>query len=146
MLDATQTVAWTFPNAPESAAAARRAAVEQLARWDLDELVDATALIVSELVTNGVRYADGPVELRLIRDRALICEVADDSSAAPGCAAPTTPTRVGAACSSPPISPIAGGAAEPPRQDHLGRAAAAPPRPGRRAHLPVVTPGAGRHG
>jgi GAF domain-containing protein/anti-sigma regulatory factor (Ser/Thr protein kinase) len=83
VLDATQTVAWTFPNAPESAAAARRAAVEQLARWELDELVDATALIVSELVTNGVRYADGPVELRLIRDRALICEVADDSSAAP---------------------------------------------------------------
>ncbi|MFK0025785.1 ATP-binding protein [Streptomyces sp. NPDC090798] len=44
---------------------------------------DGTALIVSELLTNAVRYADGPIELRLIRDQALICEVTDDSSTAP---------------------------------------------------------------
>ncbi|MFJ5274732.1 ATP-binding protein [Streptomyces sp. NPDC088358] len=46
-------------------------------------LTDGTALIVSELLTNAVRYADGPIELRLIRDQALICEVTDDSSTAP---------------------------------------------------------------
>ncbi len=45
-----------------------------------------TELIVSELVTNAIRYAPGTVQLRLIRHRTLICEVTDASSAAPTCA------------------------------------------------------------
>ena len=40
-------------------------------------------LIVSELVTNAYRYADGVITLRLIRDRSLICEVTDSSSTSP---------------------------------------------------------------
>lgn len=42
-----------------------------------------TELIVSELVTNAVRYGSEPIELRLIRADVLICEVSDSSSTAP---------------------------------------------------------------
>ncbi|MER8186041.1 SpoIIE family protein phosphatase [Kitasatospora sp. NPDC094015] len=82
-LGAEQAAAWTLPNAPEAAAGARRLAGGQLERWGLAELTDGAQLIVSELVTNAVRYSDGPIELRLLRDRALICEVGDDSTTAP---------------------------------------------------------------
>ncbi|WP_405014853.1 SpoIIE family protein phosphatase [Kitasatospora sp. NBC_01539] len=83
VLDATHTVAWTLPNTPQAAAEARRYTTAQLADWGLDDLADETRLIVSELVTNSVRYARGPIELRLIRDRALISEITDDSGTAP---------------------------------------------------------------
>jgi GAF domain-containing protein/anti-sigma regulatory factor (Ser/Thr protein kinase) len=83
-LDESRTSAWTFPNAPESASRARKRAVAQLAEWGLaQEVIDDTALVVSELVTNSVRYAGGPIQLRLIRDRSLLCEVTDDSNASP---------------------------------------------------------------
>ncbi|MGW2562707.1 SpoIIE family protein phosphatase [Streptomyces sp. NPDC001514] len=74
---------WTLPNEPESAAVARRLVGRRLADWGLDDLRFSTELIASELVTNAVRYSPGPVGLRLIRDRALTCEVSDTSSAAP---------------------------------------------------------------
>ncbi|MGW1927229.1 ATP-binding protein, partial [Streptomyces massasporeus] len=80
----SRTRAWTFPNRPESAGQARRRAMDQLAEWGLaQDVIDDTALVVSELVTNSVRYAKGPIQLRLIRDGALVCEVTDDSSASP---------------------------------------------------------------
>jgi hypothetical protein len=40
-------------------------------------------LILSELITNAIRYSAGPIHVRLIRDRTLICEVADGSSTSP---------------------------------------------------------------
>ncbi|MGW2113450.1 ATP-binding protein, partial [Streptomyces sp. NPDC001948] len=55
----------------------------QLHAWQLDELAFVTELVVSELVTNAIRYATSPIQLRLIKDRALICEVSDASSTAP---------------------------------------------------------------
>ncbi|MFC7999248.1 ATP-binding protein [Streptomyces rochei] len=52
--------------------------------WELDEAVPTTELIVSELVTNAIRYGQGPVRLRLVRDRGrLLCEVTDTNSASP---------------------------------------------------------------
>ncbi|MGW1893196.1 SpoIIE family protein phosphatase [Streptomyces sp. NPDC002004] len=74
---------WSLPHAPESASEARRLVGERLAEWGLDGLVFSAQLIASELVTNAVRYSAGPVELRLIRDSSLICEVSDTSRAAP---------------------------------------------------------------
>ncbi|MER5965428.1 SpoIIE family protein phosphatase [Streptomyces sp. NPDC002057] len=80
----SHTNAWVFPNTPATVSRARKAAREQLERWGIDaDLGDSTALIVSELVTNAVRYADGPIQLRLILGDTLTCEVADDSSTAP---------------------------------------------------------------
>jgi hypothetical protein len=49
----------------------------------LGDLVFTTELVVSELVTNAVRYSDGPIGVRLIRDRAPVCEISDTSSTAP---------------------------------------------------------------
>ncbi|MEW1690618.1 SpoIIE family protein phosphatase [Streptomyces sp. NPDC091265] len=75
--------AWEYPADVERVADARAEAAAQLTRWGLDELVFTTELIVSELVTNAMRYAGGPVLLRLIRDQRLICEVSDPSQTQP---------------------------------------------------------------
>ena len=40
-------------------------------------------LLVSELVTNAVRYAQGKIGLRLVLEGGLVCEVLDDSAALP---------------------------------------------------------------
>jgi PAS domain S-box-containing protein len=82
-LDARQVVTWDLPPDPAVVADARKWVAEQLADWSLDELVFTTELVVSELVTNAIRYAGGPIQLRLIQDTALICEVSDTSSTAP---------------------------------------------------------------
>ncbi|MFD7613993.1 SpoIIE family protein phosphatase [Streptomyces sp. NPDC059828] len=74
---------WSLPNEPASAAAARRLVSGLLGAWGLGELGFSTELIATELVTNAVRYSSGAIELRLIRDAALICEVSDTSTAAP---------------------------------------------------------------
>ncbi|MDC0773029.1 ATP-binding SpoIIE family protein phosphatase [Streptomyces sp. HD] len=65
---------------PEDAAPgrARRLARRALARWGLEELTDSVELLVSEVVTNAVRYASRPVTLRLLRTDVLRCEVGDD--------------------------------------------------------------------
>ncbi len=54
-----------------------------LDQWDLGHLGFATELIASELVTNAIRYEREPIRLRLVHDRALICEVFDGSSTSP---------------------------------------------------------------
>jgi serine phosphatase RsbU (regulator of sigma subunit) len=57
---------------------ARRLVRTALASWDLADLSDAVELLVSEVVTNAVRYASRPVTLRLLRTDVLRCEVGDD--------------------------------------------------------------------
>ncbi|MFI6764723.1 SpoIIE family protein phosphatase [Streptomyces sp. NPDC050355] len=74
---------WELPEEPTAAAEGRALAVAQLDDWGLADLAFTTELIVSELVTNAYRYSSGPVTLRLIRDRDLICEVSDTSSTSP---------------------------------------------------------------
>ncbi|AZQ39870.1 PAS domain S-box protein [Streptomyces cyaneochromogenes] len=82
-LGAHQVRVWRLPVDPATVAGARRMASEQLAAWGLAELEFATELIVSELVTNAIRYGSAPIDLRLIRADVLICEVSDGSSTAP---------------------------------------------------------------
>ncbi|MFF9851489.1 SpoIIE family protein phosphatase [Streptomyces litmocidini] len=83
VLGAREVATWELPPDPALVARARSMAAEQLARWGLDELVFTTELVVSELVTNAIRYASGPIGLRLIRDRSLICEVSDSQHTSP---------------------------------------------------------------
>ncbi|MFC3351383.1 SpoIIE family protein phosphatase [Streptomyces echinoruber] len=72
-------VAYWFLEPEDSAPAkARRLARRALARWGLEELSDSVELLVSEVVTNAVRYASRPVTLRLLRTDVLRCEVGDD--------------------------------------------------------------------
>ncbi|MEU3733880.1 SpoIIE family protein phosphatase [Streptomyces sp. NPDC033538] len=74
---------WEFPADPRAVASARDAATDKLAEWGLEGNAFVTELIVSELVTNAVRYAGGPVGLRMIRDEVLFCEVTDPSNTQP---------------------------------------------------------------
>jgi anti-sigma regulatory factor (Ser/Thr protein kinase) len=83
MLPPSAHVRWEFPAEAEIVAETRRAVRRTLAGWGLDELVFTTELVVTELVTNAFRHASGPIGLRLIRDRALVCEVSDPSDTQP---------------------------------------------------------------
>ncbi|WP_405804363.1 SpoIIE family protein phosphatase [Streptomyces sp. NBC_00210] len=82
-LDAHRVAAWDLPAEPVSVGRARELVADRLRDWGLEELVFSTELIVSELVTNAVRYAEGPLYLRLIHDRTLVCEVADTGHTSP---------------------------------------------------------------
>ena len=82
-LDAERVAVWDLPADPAMVADARQYATDQLTRWGLDEAAFVTELVVSELVTNAIRYGGAPIQLRLIRDRNLICQVSDASSTSP---------------------------------------------------------------
>ncbi|WP_251015983.1 SpoIIE family protein phosphatase [Streptomyces sp. ISL-99] len=68
---------WRLPREPRSVGRARELARAQLVTWGLEDLVDTTELLVSELVTNALRYGEGEIRLRLLLDRTLVCEVWD---------------------------------------------------------------------
>ncbi|MFJ8112250.1 SpoIIE family protein phosphatase [Streptomyces sp. NPDC096132] len=74
---------WELPADPAAVAEARKTASRRLAEWGLAELSFTTELVVSELVTNAIRYATGPIRLRLVRERTLVCEVFDGGATAP---------------------------------------------------------------
>ncbi|MFD3555142.1 SpoIIE family protein phosphatase [Streptomyces goshikiensis] len=75
---------WQLPDDPTVVATARRLVRDRLAAWGVErETAYDTELIVSELVTNAVRYGRPPLELRVINDRALTCEVRDGSASTP---------------------------------------------------------------
>ncbi|AZM58363.1 MULTISPECIES: SpoIIE family protein phosphatase/ATP-binding protein [unclassified Streptomyces] len=82
-LDGDRTAAWDVPSDPSAVGEVRSAVTRTLAGWGLAEEALVTELIISELVTNAIRHASPPVRVRLIRDRALICEVSDGSSTSP---------------------------------------------------------------
>ncbi|CAM5462888.1 SpoIIE family protein phosphatase [Streptomyces narbonensis] len=82
-LAGARTAAWDVASDPAAVGQVRAAVTRTLAEWGLEEASFTTELILSELVTNAIRYAAEPVRVRLIRDRVLICEVSDGSSTAP---------------------------------------------------------------
>ncbi|MEU1916471.1 SpoIIE family protein phosphatase [Streptomyces massasporeus] len=82
-LDARQVATWAVPADPAAVAQTRKDVVEQLERWGLSDAVFVTELVVSELVTNAIRHAEPPFQLRLIHDSTLICEVSDGGNTAP---------------------------------------------------------------
>jgi serine phosphatase RsbU (regulator of sigma subunit)/PAS domain-containing protein len=73
----------SLPDDPRAAGQAREYVRSQLAVWGLDDLAMTTELLVSELVGNVIRHAVGPIRLRLLRSRSLICEVYDGSLTSP---------------------------------------------------------------
>ncbi|MEW2509489.1 SpoIIE family protein phosphatase [Streptomyces sp. NPDC046870] len=75
---------WELSDEPSVVSLARRYATDQLSAWGLDEAAFTTELMVSELVTNAIRYGGPPIRLRLIRQgRTLISEVYDASDTTP---------------------------------------------------------------
>ncbi|MFE7112029.1 SpoIIE family protein phosphatase [Streptomyces sp. NPDC057575] len=82
-LDAQRIAQWAVDRDPAEVARIRTEVTGRLTAWGLTELSFATELILSELVTNAIRYGTGPITIRLLHARSLICEVADGSSTAP---------------------------------------------------------------
>jgi anti-sigma regulatory factor (Ser/Thr protein kinase) len=82
-LPASQIVSWDLPDDPAAVAEVRARTARQLASWGLEELTYTAELLVSELVTNAIRHAQPPIQLRLILDGVLSCEVSDSGSTAP---------------------------------------------------------------
>ncbi|WP_407914734.1 SpoIIE family protein phosphatase [Kitasatospora sp. NE20-6] len=80
---AADTAVWSVEPDPAAVGRVRADACARLTEWGLDDLAFTTELILSELVTNAIRYAGGPVGVRLIRADTLTCEVSDGSSTQP---------------------------------------------------------------
>ncbi|MEU9863327.1 ATP-binding protein [Streptomyces sp. NPDC047971] len=81
-------VEWSFPAEANAVRTARHAVRDALRTWEIDSAIgDVTVLLVSELVTNSLRYASGPIGVRLVHVQpdggdaahhpALLVEVSD---------------------------------------------------------------------
>jgi anti-sigma regulatory factor (Ser/Thr protein kinase) len=79
------TATWRLPARDDAPARAREQVSALLRRWRAgDDIRHNATLLVSELVTNAVRYATGPITVRLIRSgHGLLCEVGDTGNGRP---------------------------------------------------------------
>lgn len=79
------TATWRLPARYDAPARARAQVAALLREWHTrDDTRDAVLVLVSELVTNAVRFATGPVTVRLIRaGHGLLCEVGDTGNGRP---------------------------------------------------------------
>jgi anti-sigma regulatory factor (Ser/Thr protein kinase) len=82
-LDESHVATRDVPGDPAAVAGARAWASRRVADWGLRESSFIVELVVSELVTNAIRHGGPPVQLRLIRDAVLICEVSDGGNSSP---------------------------------------------------------------
>ncbi|MYS16950.1 ATP-binding SpoIIE family protein phosphatase, partial [Streptomyces sp. SID4982] len=83
VLGADQVAQWEVPADPAAVSEVRAEVTRRLAEWGLEDLTFTTELILSELVTNAIRYGRGPIGVRLLRGRSLICEVSDGTTTSP---------------------------------------------------------------
>ncbi|TVL91384.1 SpoIIE family protein phosphatase/ATP-binding protein [Streptomyces sp. SAJ15] len=74
---------WDVPADPAAVAVVRSEVTRRLEEWGMGEEAFTTELILSELITNAIRYGASPIRVRLLLDRCLICEVSDASSTSP---------------------------------------------------------------
>ncbi len=75
---------------PQAAKAAREAVLSALSRWEVIGAAFTVELLVSELVTNAIRYANAPGQLILRRGQhALYVEVSDEDTRVPRLLHPT---------------------------------------------------------
>ncbi|WP_322778479.1 SpoIIE family protein phosphatase [Frankia sp. Cas4] len=82
-LDPQRHASWEIPADPTVVSTMRAAVTRQLTAWGLAEAAFTTELVVSELITNAIRHATGPIQVRLLHDHTLICEVSDASGTSP---------------------------------------------------------------
>jgi serine phosphatase RsbU (regulator of sigma subunit)/PAS domain-containing protein/anti-sigma regulatory factor (Ser/Thr protein kinase) len=84
LLDPVKVAEWDVPSDPAAVAPIRTQCARRIEAWGLEEITFTTELILSELMTNAIRYATRPIRVRLMHDdRNLICEVFDGSSTSP---------------------------------------------------------------
>ncbi|MFF9126974.1 SpoIIE family protein phosphatase [Streptomyces sp. NPDC014889] len=82
-LGSGQVAEWDVPGEASAVGDVRAAVSRRLVEWGLEELTFTTELILSELVTNAIRYGGEPIRVRVLCDRCLICEVFDSSNTSP---------------------------------------------------------------
>ncbi|MEU1599521.1 ATP-binding protein [Streptomyces sp. NPDC005708] len=83
-LPADHVLTRSLPHHPRAASIARAVVRHQLHLWGVEEdTASTTELIVSEFVGNAIRYGVPPLQLRLILEQKLTCEVTDAASSAP---------------------------------------------------------------
>ncbi|MET8945834.1 SpoIIE family protein phosphatase [Streptomyces sp. NPDC004542] len=79
------TATWRLPARDDAPARARAQVSALLRQWHTrDDTRNNVLLLISELVTNAVRFATGPLTIRLIRTgHGLLCEVGDTGNGRP---------------------------------------------------------------
>ncbi|WP_235448321.1 SpoIIE family protein phosphatase/ATP-binding protein [Streptomyces sioyaensis] len=82
-LDPAHVAEWDVARDPAAVGPVRNACIRQLTDWGLEHIAYGTELILSELITNAIRYGAEPIHVRLLLTRTLICEVSDGSSTSP---------------------------------------------------------------
>ncbi|MET9851624.1 SpoIIE family protein phosphatase [Streptomyces sp. NPDC006450] len=82
-LDPARIAEWDVPPDPAAVSPVRNACARRLSDWGLEDIAFTTELILSELITNAIRYGTEPIRVRLLYDRSLVCEVSDGSSTSP---------------------------------------------------------------
>ncbi|GAA2494159.1 SpoIIE family protein phosphatase/ATP-binding protein [Streptomyces gobitricini] len=83
LLDRARVADWDVPPDPSAVARVRAACGRQLEQWGLEDIGFSTELMLSELITNAIRYGSEPIHVRMLYERCLICEVSDGSSTSP---------------------------------------------------------------
>jgi serine phosphatase RsbU (regulator of sigma subunit)/anti-sigma regulatory factor (Ser/Thr protein kinase) len=83
LFDPAQVATWDVPSDPAAVAGLRSACARQLDAWGLGDIGFTAELVLSELVTNAIRYGTQPIRVRLLHTRTLICEISDGSSTSP---------------------------------------------------------------
>jgi serine phosphatase RsbU (regulator of sigma subunit) len=86
-----QVAEWDVPCDPAAVAPVRTACARRLTEWGLEQFAFTAELILSELITNAIRYGTDPIGVRLLRTvptsgsskGTLILEVSDGSSTSP---------------------------------------------------------------
>jgi anti-sigma regulatory factor (Ser/Thr protein kinase) len=77
-LDGHRVARWRLDGGGEEVAGARSWVGDTFAAWDIESLVELAQLLVSELVTNALRHASGPIELTaLLLDEIVTLAVSD---------------------------------------------------------------------
>ncbi|GAA3494608.1 hypothetical protein GCM10019016_017080 [Streptomyces prasinosporus] len=74
---------WSLPWSPTACSSARTVIRDVLPQWGLEDLVPTAELLVSELVSNALRHASGPLRLTLERVSDLRCLVSDGTTDLP---------------------------------------------------------------
>ncbi|WP_345140956.1 SpoIIE family protein phosphatase [Streptomyces mexicanus] len=83
LLDPSCVAVWDVPFDAAAVSRVRAEVSRRLQEWQLEESSFATELILSELLTNAIRYGAPPVRVRMLLGRTLVCEVSDGSNTSP---------------------------------------------------------------
>ncbi|MER5296996.1 ATP-binding SpoIIE family protein phosphatase, partial [Streptomyces pharetrae] len=83
LLDPARVAAWDVPFDVTAVSRVRTEVSRRLADWGLEKSSFTTELVLSELLTNAIRYGAPPVRVRMLLGSTLVLEVSDGSNTSP---------------------------------------------------------------